>query len=78
MVQCCPKEERNFAAVLKLLNDAKTGEQGLDALDKLFGEAKIQRKKTASRCGITFSNRQAKNCNVHTDRGSCASGRFCP
>lgn len=40
MVQCCPKEERNFAAVLKLLNDAKTGEQGLDALDKLFGEAK--------------------------------------
>ena len=40
MVQCCPKEERNFAAVLKLLNDAKTGEQGLDALDKLLGEAK--------------------------------------
>lgn len=40
VVQCCSKEERNFAAVLKLLNDAKTGEQGLDELDKLFGEAK--------------------------------------
>ena len=40
MVQYRPKEERNFAAVLKLLNDAKTGEQGLDALDKLFDEAK--------------------------------------
>ena len=40
VVQCCPKEDQNFATVLKLLNDAKTGEQGLDALDKLFGEAK--------------------------------------
>lgn len=40
VVQCRPKEEQNFAAVLKLLNDAKTGEQGLDALDNLFGEAK--------------------------------------
>lgn len=40
VVQCRSKEERNFTAVLKLLNDAKTGEQGLDALDKLFDEAK--------------------------------------
>ena len=40
VVQCRPKEDQNFATVLKLLNDAKTGEQGLDALDKLFGEAK--------------------------------------
>ena len=40
VVQCRPKEDQNFATVLKLLNDAKTDEQGLEALDKLFGEAK--------------------------------------
>ena len=40
VVQCRPKEDQNFTTVLKLLNDAKTDEQGLEALDKLFGEAK--------------------------------------